>query len=118
MEKLKTKKVSKTEIQIKTESEEKGQVIIHCRSSDFVRLWQHHTFLIPHGYNTICKLVHSEGISLYPTWIKGPVSFTLIFEGLPKGCERFDLIEQIPEPGGFRYLGIFRNKTDVYKITF
>ncbi|MBC8266344.1 MAG: hypothetical protein H8E84_05200 [Flavobacteriales bacterium] len=112
------KEYLKPDIQIKPNSKEKGQVIIHCNGGDILRLWPNHTFLKPHGSNSICKLVYSEGISLYPRWIKGPIKFTLIFEGLPKGCESFDLFEQIPEPGGFRYLGIFRNKTDVYKITF
>ncbi len=117
MEELKTKKASKTEIQIKIKSEEKGQVIIHCRCGDFVRLWQHHTFLIPHGYNTICKLVYSEGVSLFPTWTKGPIKFTLVFEGLPKGCKSFDFLEQIPQAGGFHYPNIKRNKSDIYNVT-
>jgi len=39
--------------------------------------------------------------------------FTLIFEGLDKPRKHFDLVEDIPEPGGFI---IKRNKSDVYDI--
>jgi hypothetical protein len=35
---------------------------------------------------------------------------------LPKNCDSFDLIERIPEPGGFIYTNIKRNKTDVYHL--
>jgi hypothetical protein len=48
---------------------------------------------------------------------KGTYSFLLIFSALPKACILFDLIEDIPQPGGFLVKGIKRNKTDVYRIT-
>jgi hypothetical protein len=40
----------------------------------------------------------------------------LIFEGLPKTCNAFDLIEQISQPGGFAVSGIPRNEKDVYHV--
>ena len=42
--------------------------------------------------------------------------FTLVFTGLPKDCERFDLKEEIPEEGGFFVSDIRRNGTDVYSV--
>ena len=46
----------------------------------------------------------------------GEVNFTLIFTGLPKDCNYFDLFEKIPEPGGFLVKNIKRNNSDVYFI--
>lgn len=40
--------------------------------------------------------------------------FTLIFEELSKGCKNFDLIEMIPQSGGFEAFNISRNNMDVY----
>ena len=40
------------------------------------------------------------------------------FSGLPRSCTSFDLIERIPEPGGFEVRNIGRNKTDVYEVEF
>ena len=42
--------------------------------------------------------------------------FTLVFSGLPKECESFDLKEEIPEEGGFFVKNIRRNNSDVYRI--
>ena len=44
--------------------------------------------------------------------------FTLIFNGLPKACRSFDLVELIPQAGGFEYRKINRNKSDVYHLDF
>jgi hypothetical protein len=41
--------------------------------------------------------------------------FTLIFSGLSKSCEFFDLLEDIPEAGGFFIQNIKRNKDDIYQ---
>ncbi|WLD24801.1 hypothetical protein NU10_05330 [Flavobacterium dauae] len=46
-----------------------------------------------------------------------PLEFTLIFKGLSKSCESFDLVEIIPEEGGFEVLNINRNSSDVYYVT-
>lgn len=109
----------KVSIHFKPEIDDTGQVIIHGKSSGGrTRLWPDHTVLIPHGFNKICKLVYSEGISLYPNWSNGDIKFIMIFEGLPNGCQAFDLIEQIPESGGFKFPNITRNNSDVYKLIF
>ena len=43
-------------------------------------------------------------------------TFTLIFEGLPKDCTSFDLVEDALEEGGFLYENIQRTYNDVYEI--
>jgi len=43
------------------------------------------------------------------------VRFTLIFSSLPKTCEVFDLIEEVPS--GFEVYDIKRNSSDVYNVT-
>ena len=42
--------------------------------------------------------------------------FTLIFSSLPKSCEVFDLIEEVPDSFGFEIFDIKRNSTDVYNV--
>jgi len=42
--------------------------------------------------------------------------FTLIFQGLSKGCQLFDLVEEIPQEGGFAVRGLLRNSSDVYQV--
>lgn len=103
---------------------EETQVVIHCSYTatllgDRIRIWKS-TFLFPRNSMKKCKLVHYEKITLYPTWKQvnqwETVTFSLVFNGLPNGCGIFDLIEQIPEPGGFEIRNIQRNNTDVYFI--
>lgn len=63
------------------------------------------------------KLVQAYGISVYPEWQiveRGVIAFTLVFEGLDKDCRKFDLVEDIPEPGGFLVRDFERNELDVY----
>ena len=62
------------------------------------------------------KLLQGFNISAYPEWkfVKNGHRFTLIFEGLDKNCKLFSLLEDIPEPGGFKIENIQRNTTDVY----
>ncbi|WP_237563177.1 hypothetical protein [Algoriphagus kandeliae] len=101
------------------------QVIVHCRFypsifySPRLRIWPS-TFLRPKGSSKPSKLLQAFNISFYPDWKEihphNPHDFTLIFEGLPKDCLVFDLIEEIPEPGGFCVRDIKRNHSDVYHI--
>jgi len=67
------------------------------------------------------KLLHALNISIAPMWMEIPAGstlrFTLFFSSLPKSCEIFDFLEDIPESGGFEIRGIKRNKSDVYKVT-
>jgi hypothetical protein len=44
------------------------------------------------------------------------VKFTLFFAPLPKSCEFFDLLEDIPQAGGFFIQNIKRNKSDIYNL--
>lgn len=103
---------------------EESQVIIHCSCTgtmhgDKIRIWKS-TFLYVKDSKHKSKSVYVENITMYPTWIyvdKGQtVNFTLIFTGLPKDCKQFDLIENIPEPGGFIIKDIERNNADVYLL--
>lgn len=97
-----------------------AQVTVHCRypRRGVVRIWKS-TYLVPHNSAERSKLLHHENISLYPKWTEvesNGLNFTLIFSRLPKDCAVFDLIESIPEPGGFIVKNIKRNKSDVYFV--
>ena len=103
---------------------EESQVIVHCTfratgNDDVIRIWKS-TFLVPEDANHRSKLLHVENITVYPFWMAVPkdtvVSFTLIFAALPKDCRQFDLIEEIPENGGFEIRNIARNSMDVYSL--
>lgn len=104
---------------------EESQVTIHFKYTgsmwgDKIRIWKS-TFLHAKGSSHRSSLVHVENISVHPTWTHvsagETINFTLIFSGLPKDCESFDLIEDIPEPGGFVINDIKRNNSDVYHFT-
>ena len=122
---IKTSELTETVVSIETEVEEESQVIIHCnfkcskRFDSYVRIWQS-TFLFDTTSDHISRLVHVENISLMPVWTKvnagSSHKFTLIFTGLPKSCSAFNLIEKIPQSGGFEINGIQRNRTDVYQV--
>ena len=104
-----------------TNIEEEKQVTVHCSCIGVsrIRIWKS-TFLVAHSSSHRSKLIHAENITLFPEWT--PVEedkksrFTLVFTGLPKGCKQFDLVEDIPEPGGFIVRNIKRNNSDVYLI--
>ena len=100
------------------------QVIVHCfyKNRQFdpqIRVWPS-TSLKPKGSSEVCKLLSALNISIYPEWTRvKPFSrhdFTLIFQALPKDCTVFDLVEDIPEPGGFFASNIKRNELDVYHL--
>ena len=104
---------------------EESQVTIHITYTgsmwgNKIRIWKS-TFLHAKGSSHRSSLVHVENISVHPTWTHvsagETINFTLIFSGLPKDCEYFDLIEDIPEPGGFIINDIKRNNSDVYHFT-
>lgn len=99
------------------------QVIVHVTIKSTYTWWQVRiwpsTFLVPHGPGLESKLLHAENIPFFPQWLHvfgNTHRFTLVFEGLPEDCEVFDLIERIPQEGGFEYFGIRRNRSDVYHI--
>lgn len=117
------KKVVEVKKATQTLEETERQTIVHCKHflqmGDGLRIWKT-TYLIEHPSGKKRKLLHAERISMYPEWTimdkTGAYQFTLYFEGLSKSCTSFDLIEEIPQPGGFEYKGIPRNQTDVYRI--
>jgi hypothetical protein len=43
-------------------------------------------------------------------------TFFLEFEKLPKDCDCFNIIEEIPQPGGYMKFLISRNEADVYFV--
>lgn len=108
--------------------EEKSQVIVHCEYkssalaiSEQIRIWKS-TYLLDLESGKKCWLIHSENIAINPSWTMVPqggiVRFTLFFEGLPKKCHSFDLVESIPEPGGFYVKDVVRNSSDIYRLIF
>ena len=99
-------------------------VYVHCHFNNLweemlIRIWKT-TFLIDAASSARSSLIHAENISYAPQWTlipdRQPFSFLLIFSGLPKSCVRFDLVETIPEPGGFFVKDIRRNEQDVYHV--
>lgn len=84
-----------------------------------IRIWKS-TYLVDHSSDARSQLVHAENITLAPVWTTIPdhkhYSFLLIFESLPASCKAFDLLEDIPQAGGFRVTGIERNQSDVYHV--
>ena len=99
-------------------------VYVHCHFNNtwqdmLIRIWRS-TVLIDRGSSARSSLVHAENISYAPQWTLipdlQPFSFLLIFSGLPKSCQKFDLVEEIPEPGGFFVRNIQRKESDVYHV--
>lgn len=118
----------KPEVEVRTETQadvqQESHVYVHCYFNNtfqdmLIRIWRT-TFLVDSASGSRSQLVHTENISYAPEWTLIPdrklFHFLLIFEALPRDCVSFDLIEDIPQPGGFRVEGISRNKTDVYHI--
>lgn len=100
-------------------------VYVHCHYQNeydemFIRVWRS-TFLIDRTSDSRAQLVHAENISYAPQWTFIPgkqlYTFLLIFSALPKDCKVFDLVEDIPQAGGFHVSGIARNGQDVYHVT-
>lgn len=118
------KKIVEAELleELSQQVEEQGQVVVNIvyppQQFEFaVRVWRS-TFLFSKSSDHKSKLVHAENISIAPVWTEVAAfkqyTFTLYFEGLPKDVLLFDLIENIPQPGGFFYQSIVRNEMDVY----
>lgn len=115
---------TKTEVkeEIKTLESEERQTIVHCScngdGTDAYRIWPS-TYLVEHESDRRAKLITAFNISFAPQWtLNDGRDFTLIFEGLSKGCKSFDLIEMIPQAGGFEVFNIQRNNMDVYHVSF
>ena len=104
---------------------EDSYVYVHCsfdnsNSDALIRIWKT-TFLVDHVSGVKSQLIHAENISIAPLWTiipdKSVYNFILIFSALPKSCRIFDLIEEIPQPGGFYIKDIPRHALDVYHVT-
>ena len=110
--------------EIEVSALEDSFVYVHCYFHNMwkdmlIRIWKT-TYLVDSGSGTRSNLVHAENISMAPVWTQipdgGKYNFLLIFSGLPKSCQKFDLVEEISQPGGFFIQDISRNETDVYHI--
>lgn len=104
---------------------EDSYVYVHCSFDNawedaLIRIWKT-TFLVDHSSGAKSPLIHAENISMAPLWTvladNKTHNFILIFSALPKSCTQFDLIEEIPQPGGFHINNIQRNMLDVYHVT-
>ena len=120
--KVKTDKVTEVKTEVKILESEEKQTIVHCvlkeENAEAYRIWPS-TFLVERDTGKRAKLITAFNISYAPEWtLNGGKGFTLIFEGLSKECSVFDLKEIIPQEGGFEELGIARNETDVYQVSF
>ncbi|MEO7523833.1 MAG: hypothetical protein ABIT58_07045 [Ferruginibacter sp.] len=109
-------------VKLLTKEELEKCTIVHCKlyssEESMLRIWPS-TFLIEND-GSRRELIKAFNISLMPDWTVYPsgnsmIGFTLVFEGLSKNCNSFQLLEDIPEPGGFYTDTILRNKTDVYQ---
>lgn len=132
MEEIKVRPVIEIESslleELKTQAQEQGQVVIHFRYDshpvmpmpDKIRIWES-TYLEDKGSDLKSPLVHVENICKSPQWtVVPPMShhfFTLIFKGLPKSVEKFDMCEYCDGDGTpFVVADIPRNDTDVYYV--
>lgn len=109
-------------LDIATEIDSEKQVIVHIQINPLpflnqIRIWPS-TFLIDQHSAHKSQLLWAQHISIMPQWTFIPPfkesRFSLYFSALPKSCTRFNLHEDIPEPGGFHIQNIVRNTQDVY----
>jgi hypothetical protein len=114
-----TKAKTKAKKKVKTLNSPERQTIVHCTYNPdaAVRVWPT-TFLIEKETGRRAKLLTAFNISFAPEWTfaSNGNKFTLIFEGLSKGCRQFDLVEVIPLPDPFIIRDIPRTHSDVYHV--
>ena len=126
IKKPETKISNKLLNEIKAQTEEMGQVVLHfvfktsnsMLGDTLIRIWPTSYLYDLHSSHK-SELVHIENITYYPDWFLCPAGtetfFTLIFSGLPKSCTAFDFIEHCTnQSGAFLVENIQRNKSDVY----
>ena len=113
--------VDTTPVRVKRrqDHEDEGQVTIHMRTrlGGGVRIWPS-IKLRCRTTGTESKFIHAVGLSPFPTWtrVEPGGAYTLLFEPLPPDCQSFDLVEEIPQPGGLVVRDIARNGKDVYRL--
>jgi hypothetical protein len=97
---------------------EERTTIVHCilLEDSFIRIWPTTYLVQDDGVRK--PMIQAFNIVSYPNWKLVPAGhrFTLVFEGLDKGCSIFELVEDIPEPAGFRSGPLQRNSSDVYSL--
>lgn len=97
---------------------EERTTIVHCTllEDSFIRIWPT-TFLVQDD-GARKPMIQAFNIVAYPNWKLVPAGhrFTLVFEGLDRSCAVFEMVEDIPEPGGFRSGPLQRNRSDVYTL--
>jgi hypothetical protein len=122
LEKISPKISNAIKEQLQMNAEPESQVVLHITFSNhqenmLIRIWPT-TFLFAKHSSHQSDLLFVDNITLHPMWTEVAANkkhtFTLVFSGLPKSCKFFDMIEDIPQKGGFSFLNIERNKTDVY----
>ena len=103
---------------------DESYMYVHCHFHNpagemLIRIWAS-TFLKDINSAAKTQLIHAENITYAPVWTLVPgnfhFTFLLIFSGLPRTCRLFDLVEDIPQPGGFYVRNIPRNDKDVYHV--
>ena len=113
--------VDMTPVRVKRrqDHEDEGQVTIHMRTrlGGGVRIWPS-VRLRCRSTGIESKFLHAVGLSPFPTWtrVEPGGAYTLLFEALPFDCSSFDLVEDIPQPGGLVVRDIARNGKDVYRL--
>ena len=113
--------VDTTPVRVKRrrDHEDDGQVTIHMRTrlGGGVRIWPS-ARLRCRSTGIESKFIHAVGLSPFPTWtrVEPGGAYTLLFEALPSDCQYFDLVEEIPQPGGLVVRDIVRNGKDVYRL--
>ena len=100
-----------------------GQVMLKFlyrpgRMDEIVQIWPK-TYLLCGDTGHRSPLVWVHGIPLAPQW-RFPASpvghtFILLFTALPRQCRHFNVVEEVPT-GTERYIGVTRNRMDVYEI--
>ena len=110
------------------QTEQERQIILQCTILPGtisgiigpVRIWPT-TYLVDHENQHSSQLIAAWNISLYPEWFpvlenKKLHHITLIFSALHPNCKQFDLVEDIPESGGFFVKNIIRNRSGIYEV--
>ena len=108
-------------------TEKERQVIIHFQVSSYYHDWADSSSLsnirlVPEGDSTRPSRVCLPNFGLHtfqkPLEFGKRHQFTLIFEGLPKGCHSFGIEGICAGDSPVSFWGIKRNLTDVYHIVF
>lgn len=108
--------------QLLEQVDECGQVTVRCHlhtdCATMLRIWTN-TYLVCRQTGHRSRMIYADGITYMPAWMPvpaGTTTFILVFETLPDKCEVFDLLEDIPETGGFHVPGVLRNGRDMYDV--